>query len=325
MAIIITGGVVMASISAFKEIVVASLLSFGLFVCGMLIPILALPLMLLYPFPSLVVTHRLGHFSGTVSVLITTAALFMIFPSLLPIVYFSAFGMLGVFLAVAAKRIKNSSEMILAGVLIALACKLLAAFIVYSVTGSNFFAPDTTLLEGALVTFSDSLSSVYPAVAAEIKKNPAKIIEEMVLLIPFTVILFSALEVIISLSLASKLHKKATGEAFFELPPLTTWTFPQNILFAMIVGLICELISQKIDNPYFLRQISLNLVALTRTLFIIQGLAVACSFMEAKSFPKAARIIMIVLTPLISVLGDMLSILGILDIGFNLRKRIRGS
>ena len=315
----------MNSVSNFKEVMLASLLSFGLFFCGMLIPVLALPLMFVYSFPSLILTLRQSAASGVSCVLITTSILFMVFPPLLPLIYFQSFGLAGVFLALAAKRVKNTPDLIIAGVIISLACKILTAFIIYMLTGINFFAPDTAELEKALVSFVGSVSSFSPAVSESISKNPGLVIDEMVLLIPYTVILFSIVEIILSLFISSRLHQKATGEVFFKLPPFSAWTFPQNVLFAMIVGLICELISQKAANPYFLRQLSVNLVALTRTLFIVQGLAVACNFMETKGFPRAARIVMIVLTPLIGVLGDMFSILGILDIGFNLRKHIRRS
>lgn len=315
----------MVSASNFKEIMLASLLSFGLFFCGMLIPILAFPLMFLYSFPSLMLTFRQSAASGVTCVIITTSALFMIFPPLLPLIFFQAFGLAGVFLALAAKKIKNAPDLIIAGVIISLGCKLLTAFIIYTLTGVNLFAPDTAELEKALASFVGSMSSFSPAASESIRKNPGLVIDEMVLLIPYTIILFSIVEVLLTFILSSRLHKKATGEVFFKLPPFAEWTFPQNVLFAMIVGLICELISQKAENPYFLRQLSVNLVALTRTFFIVQGLAVACNFMETKGFPRAARIVMIVLTPLIGVLGDMFSILGILDIGFNLRKRIRRS
>jgi uncharacterized protein YybS (DUF2232 family) len=120
------------------------------------------------------------------------------------------------------------------------------------------------------------------------------------------------------------MHKRRSGEKFFSLLPFSRWSFPRNILVVLVVGFVCERMGDKLPDIYLLRQAAINLSAVSRTLFVIQGLAVAYCFMEFRGFPRAVRVIMIIVTPFISILGDIFSILGIADMGFDLRKKTRG-
>ena len=56
---------------------------------------------------------------------------------------------------------------------------------------------------------------------------------------------------------------------------------------------------------------------------LFRSLSVGCFFMEGRGFPKAVKIAVIVITPFVSAVSDLFSILGVLDIGFDLRKRMR--
>jgi uncharacterized protein YybS (DUF2232 family) len=118
------------------------------------------------------------------------------------------------------------------------------------------------------------------------------------------------------------MYARRSGERFFSLPPFEAWSFPKNILVALIVGFICEKISGWNEGMYVLKQAGANLGALTWTLFAVQGLSVVCFFMGRFGFPKIARVVIIILAPFVPIVGGVLSILGIADIGIDLRKRI---
>jgi uncharacterized protein YybS (DUF2232 family) len=66
-----------------------------------------------------------------------------------------------------------------------------------------------------------------------------------------------------------------------------------------------------------------NLSELSRTILIVQGLSCACCLMERRGVPKPFRVAAIIFTPFVSLLGDILAIVGVTDMGFNIRERIR--
>ena len=73
----------MFSSSTLKDLAITSLLGFGLFLAGVLLPVLALPLMFLYSFPTLLFTYERGARLGLLSAFLVTFALFAILPPLL--------------------------------------------------------------------------------------------------------------------------------------------------------------------------------------------------------------------------------------------------
>jgi uncharacterized protein YybS (DUF2232 family) len=191
-------------------------------------------------------------------------------------------------------------------------------------TGFNLLSPDTADIERTLLAlFESPVAALSGTGASALREDIAGRVRYVKLLIPFNMILFVTLEVFLSYALSSKIYTARGGEAFFKLPPFGKWSFPRNILAALMVGLVCGYASQRDPDAYFLAQVSANLGTLTWTLFAIQGLSVAYCFMEARGFPKAVRVAIILLTPITQYLGSLFSIVGIIDMGFDLRKRAR--
>jgi uncharacterized protein YybS (DUF2232 family) len=249
-------------------------------------------------------------------------ALFFTYREIPSLLYLIAFGLPGVALGVLAKRIKGP-ELLLPGVAFSVCCKLAASYFLYKVTGFNILSPDAAGIERAFLSIAESasLSSMTGQDAVRLRENIESYVEYVLILIPYSLMVFASLETMFSCILSSKVHKAWTGEGFFKLPPFGKWSFPRNILVPFAVGILCEFVAERSQGSYLLAQVSANLGAVTWTLFAVQGLAVAYFFMELRGFPKIIRVVIIVLTPLFQVLGGIFSIVGILDIGFDLRKR----
>jgi uncharacterized protein YybS (DUF2232 family) len=289
----------------------------------MVLPALSPIFLAISPFPQTLLIYERGVLAGMFSVLTVACAIFFLFGAMPAAIYILSIGFAGVALGSIAKRARGG-DMLLAGVICSICCKLAAAFFLYASTGYSLLRPDSAALERALISLAQSrLASLPGADAAAIMENIANSVRYVLLLIPFNLILFSSIEVFFSYALSSKIHTARGGEAFFKLPPFRNWRFPGNILLALIVGLVCEFASRGNPDSFLLAQVSANLGALTWTMFAIQGLAVAYCFMEIRGFPKALRVVIIILTPLSRFLGSLFSIVGIIDMGFNLRKLAR--
>ncbi|MDR1915492.1 MAG: YybS family protein [Synergistaceae bacterium] len=299
-------------------------MGFLLFTIGLLAPALALPLMLIYPFPFASLYYERGILPALVSALTASAALVLFIPPFFSLIYFIVFGLSGILIGLSARKILAAAELLPVAVIAALTAKLLSAFIVFRISGVNLMAPDASELERTLLPLVESGALNLSGVDVEhMRAEIPNIINYLIMLIPFSMILFSTVEVLVSLYIVSFVHSRRTGEVFFSLPPFGSWSFPRNILLAFAAGFICANISDG-ESYYILRQVGLNLNALTRTFFILQGLSMGYYFMERRGFSKILRAVIIILTPLISVLGDVYATFGLLDIIFNFRKRVRG-
>jgi uncharacterized protein YybS (DUF2232 family) len=239
------------------------------------------------------------------------------------IIYFITFGFSGVLLGRISKK-SEGTDMLLGGIFCSLCCKLTAAYFLYKTTGLSLLSPDPAGIEQTLHSLLESrIAPISGGNAPELKNDIANNVRNVIMLIPFSLILFTSLEVFFSYSLSSKIHRARSGDVFFKLPPFAKWSFPKNVVVALAVGLACEFAAKSRPDAYLLAQVSANLGMVTWTLFAIQGLAVAYYFMELQGFPKIIRVAIIALTPLVQLLGSVFSILGIIDIGFDLRKRAR--
>ena len=320
----------MLSGSSLRDWIFCTTIGFGSFVLGVTLPVLTLPLMLVYPFPALFLAYSAGLRSAATSIICSSLLLSIFFTSLqvspfLSVVYLVMFGLSGLLIGILARKIDQAGDLLLVAILISLSCKLIVTLVAFRITGHNLLTPDAAQMESAVLAFFDSrFSMLSGGERSLLKENVSQTVQYLIMLIPYTVILFSATEVLVSCSLASFLAGRRGGKRFFRLPPLGQWSFPKNILLALVVGFICEMLASKDAELALVGQLGVNLSAIARTLFIIQGLAVSYCFMERRGFPKVARVAMIIATPIITILGDILSIVGIVDIGFNFRERFKG-
>jgi uncharacterized protein YybS (DUF2232 family) len=301
-----------------------------LFVLGTIMPMLSIPFMVMYSAPALFLSHERGVIQSLSSGLAVSLILTLLLSPMFAATCFFPFWVPGTLVGLIAHRTKVYGELLVLGVAATLALKIATALLAWSLTGLNFLAPDAAELERFIMSLGESgFSSLSAGDSLQFREVMRDTINYAVLLMPYAMILVSAAEIVVSCSIASHICVRRGGGAFFSLPPFGSWSFPRSILFAFAVGFICGLVPDEdpyLFNPYFniLRQVGANLNALTRTLFIIQGLSVSCFVLEQRGVPRFLRIVLIALTPLISMLGHICMIIGIFDIGFDLRKRVRG-
>jgi uncharacterized protein YybS (DUF2232 family) len=306
-----------------REWVLCSAAGLALFIACLALPALSPVILMICPFPQALLTYRRGVRAGTLSVLCVSSALFAAFLAVPSVIYVLSIGSVGILLGAAVRKF-NGADALLAGIICSLCCKLAATYFLYRATGFNLLSPDPAGVEQTLLAVFESRMATLPGIdASAVRADISGRVRYILLLIPFNMILFASLEVFLSYTLSSKVHAARGGEAFFKLPPFGKWSFPKNILATLMVALVCGYVSQRNPDAYLLAQVSANLGTLAWTLFAVQGLAVAYYFMEARGFPKAVRVAIILLTPITQYLGSLFSIVGIIDMGFDLRKRAR--
>lgn len=291
-----------------------------------LLPVASLPLMLIAPCPTLYVYFKHGRGASMICALISGLMLNMLLHPTISVIYIFSYGLCGVVYGEAVRRTSTSADAMLASMTASLLLKLVSIAAVYAMTGINILMPDVSQLEAAIKTIAaSSAASVSGLDADAVAENAILFVDYFVMLIPYYALVFVASEMFISLSAASYILKKYGAEPPFTPPPFKDWSFPKNILIVMVAGFICNLIASSDGSSRAFAQIAANLDAVSRTLFMIQGLAMTVYFMNARGMPRVLRVFVVVVTPFIGILGDIFSLLGIVDVGVDLRKKLRSN
>ncbi|MDR0652037.1 MAG: YybS family protein [Synergistaceae bacterium] len=297
-----------------KDWSIATAASLVLYMTGFVSPRLTLPAMLVYSLPTVFLAFGGGFFCSLSSASLVSISIGLTASGVYGLTCFFMFGLPGALMGHMARIGGKGGGLLVASSSVEFAGKLAGILILYVFFGLNLLAPGAEEIERYLNYFGVPVAD--PVMTREI-------VNRVVLMIPYSMIFFSTVEALTCLLLASAIHKKRTGEAFFILPPFNEWVFPKNVLFPLVVGFICARLTNNRENLYLLRLMGANLSELSRTILIVQGLSCACFLMERRGVPKPLRIAAIIFTPFISLLGDILAIVGVTDMGFGIRDRIR--
>jgi uncharacterized protein YybS (DUF2232 family) len=282
---------------------------------GFASPVLTLPAMFVYSLPTAFLAFSRGFFCSMAAALFVSISIGATVSGVYGLMCLFMFGLPGVLMGCMAAKGGRGGGLLVASASVEFAGKLAGVLILYVFFGLNLLAPGTEEIERYLSYFG-ARAAANPAVAREIANR-------VVLMIPYSMIFFSTAEAMTCLLLASAIQKKRTGEAFFLLPPFGEWAFPRNVMFPLVVGFICARIAKNREDLYLLKLMGANLSELARTILIVQGLSCVWFLMERRGAPKPFRIAVIICAPFVSLLGDILAIVGVTDMGFNVRERIR--
>lgn len=103
--------------------------------------------------------------------------------------------------------------------------------------------------------------------------------------------------------------------------PFRDLNLPKSILWYYLITMIAALIMQPEKGTYWFWVIS-NLSLILQMLMVLQGLSLVFYFTHKKGYPKAVPIIVTVMVFLLPFVLYIVRILGIIDLGFDLRKRL---
>jgi uncharacterized protein YybS (DUF2232 family) len=292
------------------------------------LPLAGAFLVFIYALPMVVMgmDGMYGAAWGTLACALVAVAIGLLFGPFYSIAYIFTAGFPGVamggivFISARGGSKPNGADMLFYGTICSLAFKIILAVIIWRLADINIMSPNQEAMQNYITSaVGNGLDRVLPGDAETFKESISQSALGITLLIPFGMILWSVGEAWASYGLASRLSKKRGGEAFFVLPPFSGWAFPRNVLLAFVVGLVGDYVGQERDM-YAILQAGANLCAVTGALFSVQGLAVACFFMERRNIPRIARAPLIVLTLFIPILSYIFCIVGIIDMGFNIRR-----
>lgn len=104
-----------------------------------------------------------------------------------------------------------------------------------------------------------------------------------------------------------------------KFPPFRNWKLPQSIVWYYLITLILMIIARPEMGTY-LHVVVFNLFYVLQLLLVVQGLSFIYFFAHLKNWPKG---LVILITVLAFPLYEFVRILGIIDLGFDLRQRLQ--
>lgn len=302
------------------------LLSVFAYAASMLVPLLSPFVILLSSVPFMVLTRKTGLKEAMFGVVFGTAISFSMLGLLPSVMYLLSFGIQGVAFGIASARAKNGFDYLLAAITTSITSKiaLMAAFT--KIAGRNPFILTQDVAKEVISSIPQALANGVLFSSQEAINNYAlKMTEDMGLLLPSMLIMFACLDTLASSAVACRVLTRMKVEKLPEIPDFGHWRFPKNILWALLASLLVDVASKSLPDERLFIVLSVNLMEVLRGVFILEGLSLGWYFMRARGVKLSLRIFVSASCILFSPASYILSMVGIFDIWYDLRKRIGGN
>jgi uncharacterized protein YybS (DUF2232 family) len=302
----------------FRAILIAALQTAGLYVAGLLIPLLGQALALFTPVPVIVVSLRYGRREG-VAALVAAGLLATLLGGILSgVLFFFSFGLMALGTAEGIRRTLKPEQTALLGGMLPIAA--IGLFIIYFfiTTGKN----PLTAVEAYIHTSVAEAAKLYTDIGLRemstmIQSVPDKFIYYLVRLLPGITIVTSLTQAACCYAIARLVLARKPGATPVSGPSFGAWHAPDAWVWGLIAALTFVIVPHET-----LRLIGWNLVIIFGTIYLIQGTAIVEHYLKKariRPFLRGFIIALILALPLVV----FVTALGIVDIWADVRK-VRG-
>jgi len=311
-----------------KSLVESSLLAgvaVVLFLASHFLPVVGIGFSLLCPAPLVVLGMRHDLKKATLGLLVASILIMLILGPVGSLFFFLGFGVLGVGLGYLARKMDSGVEIMLYGILISLGSKLLLMILASKLTGVNPFSLDP----GEMQQIVDRVFIFYEERGlggqnlSEIKEQLYNSLRMMPLIFPALLSVASAVDCYLSYVVSRVVLKRAGSPALPPLPSFSEWRFPRSIFWALLVSVLLSLMGARGEAWNIWLKIGTNIRLLVNMVFLLQGLSLAWWFLSLKKVHSLIKASVTVLILFIPFMSQVALLLGIIDMWFDLRRRIR--
>ncbi|PLR94046.1 YybS family protein [Bacillus sp. T33-2] len=244
----------------------------------------------------------------------------LVIGSLLAIPLTLAFGLTGIVMGSTIRIGKSRLQIYIAGSLAFLATMLIQYVVAVAFFQFNFIEQVMDMLQESVDLSISMLENIgQPAnkrVIAEFH-NTLELFEtimpSMFVLIAFTTVFLIQL---VSFPILNRLGIKVV-----KWKPLREWTLPKSILWYYLISMVASMFIQPAEGTYWYVALA-NLLYVLQILIILQGISFLFYVSYIKGYSMAIPVTGVILSLLIPFILYIVRILGIIDLGFDLRKRI---
>ncbi|MFD1066616.1 YybS family protein [Oceanobacillus locisalsi] len=286
-----------------------------------MLPVLSLITIITLPVPFIFYVKRHGMKAGlimTLAVAIISTLLMSLI--MLPIVFVAAAG--GIFVGYAMSKGNTAYETLAQGTFGFLVGMLLAFVFSQTLMDVNIVTEYRNMVEESVNMSASMVESVNPSLNEEeleaLQETQINLFQQ---LIPTFMVVLALIIAFLSQWITYKLLNRIEKEKF-SFPPFRQLQFPSSVIWLYLLALILSLIGfEEGSTMDFGAQ---NLLMIVGMALSLQGLSFVFYFSYIKKISKAVPILIVVATILFpGFLLYFVRILGIIDIGFRLRERLK--
>lgn len=283
------------------------------------IPVISLLTIFLLPVPFILFTNKHGLKSGAVLGAVSFVLIFLITPLSLPITVSFAIG--GIVIGELYRRKKHAFEVLLGGALSFIGALILNYIGSIVLLNTNPVQVIQELFMESLETSEQMLSLV-----GQQDQQALEIVEVFINQLSYTapsiIILLGTAYAFIVQWLGSRTMKYLNYD-YTPFPPFREWQFPKAFIWYYLITYVILLIGVEEGTPLFI--VTSNLTPILEAVMIIQGLSFVFFFFHLKNRTKVIPIVITIISFLLPFLLHLIRILGIIDLGFELRKRMKSN
>ncbi len=294
-----------------------------LFLASHFLPVIGVAFSFLCPAPLVILGLRHDLGKSIVGLVAASILVMMILGPVGAIFFTLGFGFLGVGLGFLARKFEAAVDIMLYGILISLGSKLLLMVIASKLTGINPFS----LEPAEIKTVIDRVFSFYSSSGmsgsnlGEVKEQLTQTLELIPLIFPAILTMASAVDCYLSYAVSRIVLKRTSSIVLPALPAFTNWRFPKSIFWALIVSIVLTMAGMSGEEWNIWIKTGTNLRLLVNVLFLFQGMSLCWFFMTRKSLNIIVKVIIISLILFIPIISQVIILLGIIDMWFDLRSR----
>ncbi|GIO23965.1 YybS family protein [Oceanobacillus sp. J11TS1] len=286
-----------------------------------LLPILNVITPFVLPVPFIFYVKRHGVKAGlvmTVAAAVITILLMSLFT--LPFIFVAAAG--GIFIGYAMRKKNTAYETLAQGTFGFIIGMLLSFVFIQTLLGVNLVTQFGGIVEESVNMSTSMIGNLNPAFNSE---DVQVLVDEQVnllkQLLPTFIVIFAFISAFITQWISYKLFNRIEKEKFY-FPPFRELQFPASIIWIYLLALILSVIG--FGEGSTLAFGAQNLLMIVGIALSLQGFSFIFYFAHMKKIPKVFPILIVIATFLFpTFLLYFIRILGIIDIGFRLRGRLK--
>ncbi|MBM6616916.1 YybS family protein [Bacillus suaedaesalsae] len=293
-----------------------------LLLMSLYVPILGLITFFLLALPFVVYTARRGWKNGSV-LFIAATILTVLIGSLISIPIVILFGTSGVIIGYLYKLNKSRYEILAIGTIAFIVNLLLLYGILVSFMGIKPIEQFNVSAQHSLQTFQDKMSVWGQTLNENQIKQFEEAFELAPLLIPTVLVILATFLAFVTQLISTPILKRFNFKVE-KWPPFREIKLPRSIIWYYLIVMIL-MMTQVIDKESVLYVGVINLFFVLELLMVIQGLSFIFFFSYHKKLSNGIPITILILSLFLPFLLYIVRIIGIIDLGFNIREEVKKS
>lgn len=283
------------------------------------VPLLASILNFVLPFPFILFSAKN---SVKYSVAFFFAAIFLSFiaGSFMGLAVMLLYGSTGMVIGYLLQKGKSRTAILIPSSLTFMAGVIIFYIVVTAFLNMDIIREFTTALNQSIKESEQMLNTMKDQEQVErVKKQYANAIEMIETLLPSALILGSILTAFIIQWVCFPIAKRF-GIKVQPWGKFSSLSLPRSLLWYLLIATGANVLLKPDEGTFFFSVLA-NAVYILGTFMVLQGLSFLFFIFEQKSVPKGLRILTVILAFMIPSVRYIIMILGIVDLGFDFRKR----